>query len=124
MRYSLPAIAIDEEELDSIQTSIIPAIVQKLGFSSKLPMAIRYGPISMGGLGLMDIRTECGIEMIKYFRHHVYCQTQVGELSNHPIEDDAIRSRDSPTIIGVPRTQDLVFNTDMDFISTPIPLEP
>ena len=28
----------------------------------------------------MDIRTECGIEMIKYFRHHVYCKTQVGEL--------------------------------------------
>ncbi|KAI2498976.1 hypothetical protein MHU86_15539 [Fragilaria crotonensis] len=79
MRYSLPAIAIDEEELDSIQTSIIPAIVQKLGLSSKLPTAIRYGPISMG-LGLMDIRTECGIEMIKYFRHHVYCKTQVGEL--------------------------------------------
>jgi hypothetical protein len=50
MRYSLPAIAIDEEELDSIQTRIIPAIVQKLGFSSKLPTAIRYGSISMGGL--------------------------------------------------------------------------
>ncbi|KAI2497820.1 hypothetical protein MHU86_16654 [Fragilaria crotonensis] len=80
MRYSLPAIAIDEEELDSIQTRIIPTIVQKLGFSSKLPTAIRYEPISMGGLGLMDLRTECGIEMIKYFRHHVYCKTQVGEL--------------------------------------------
>jgi len=80
MRYSLPAIAIDEEELDSIQTRILPAIVQKLGFSSKLPTAIRYGPIAMGGLGLMDLRTECGIEMIKYFRHHVYCKTEVGEL--------------------------------------------
>ena len=41
MRYSLPAIAIDEEELDSIQTRILPAIDQKLGFSSKLPNAIR-----------------------------------------------------------------------------------
>jgi hypothetical protein len=28
----------------------------------------------------MDLRTECGIEMIEYFRHHVYCKTQVGEL--------------------------------------------
>ena len=80
MRYSLPAMAIDEEELAAIQTRIIPAIVQKLGMSSKLPTAIRHGPISMGGLGLMDLRTENGIEMIKYFRHQVYCRTQVGEL--------------------------------------------
>lgn len=80
MLYSLPAIAIDEEELDSIQTKIIPTIVQKLGFSSKLPTAIRYGPSSMGGLNLMDLRTECGIEMIKYFRHEVYGNTQVGQL--------------------------------------------
>ena len=80
MRYSLSAIAIDEEELESIQTRILPSIVQKLGMSSKLPTAIRHGPPSMGGLGLMDIRTECGIEMVKYFRHQVYRQSEVGEL--------------------------------------------
>jgi hypothetical protein len=80
MRYSLPAIAIDEEELEAIQTRILPTIVQKLGMSSKLPTAVRHGPISMGGLGLMDLRTECGIEMLKYFRNHVYRQTEVGEL--------------------------------------------
>ena len=80
MRYSLPAIAIDEEELERIQTRILPTIVQKLGMSSKLPTAIRHGPVAMGGLGLMDIRTECGIEMIKYFRHQVYRKTKVGEL--------------------------------------------
>ncbi|KAI2509681.1 hypothetical protein MHU86_4801 [Fragilaria crotonensis] len=27
-----------------------------------------------------DIRTECGIEMIKYFRHEVYGNTKVGQL--------------------------------------------
>lgn len=80
MRYSLPAIAIDEEELETIQTRIMPTIVQKLGMSSKLATAVRHGPISMGGLGLMDIRTECGIEMIKYFRHQVYGKMEVGEL--------------------------------------------
>ena len=80
MRYSLPAIAIDEEELESIQTRILPSIVQKLGMSSKLPTAVRHGPTTMGGLGLMDIRTECGIEMIKYFWHQVYRKSEVGEL--------------------------------------------
>ncbi|KAI2496020.1 hypothetical protein MHU86_18493 [Fragilaria crotonensis] len=74
MRYSLPAIAVDEEELAQVQTKIIPTIVQKLGLSSsKLPVAVRHGPISMGGLGLMDLRTEGGIEM-------VYGNTEVGKL--------------------------------------------
>jgi hypothetical protein len=72
MRYSLPGIAMDKEELKAIQTRILPVIVSKLEMSSKLPTAVRHGPISMGGLGLMDLQTECGIEMLKYFRHHVY----------------------------------------------------
>ena len=80
MRYSLPAIAVDEEELEQIQTKIVPTILQRLGFSSKTPTAIRHGPKDMGGLGLMDLRTECGIEMIKYFRNSVYSDNQVGRL--------------------------------------------
>ena len=80
MRYSLAAIAADEEELEQIQTKIIPSIVQRLGFSSKLPTAIRHGPREMGGLGLLDLRTEGGLEMIKYFRHAVYSDSQVGRL--------------------------------------------
>ena len=51
MRYSLPAVAVDEEELETIQTKILPIIVQKLGHSSKLPTAIRHGPTEMGGGG-------------------------------------------------------------------------
>ncbi|KAI2497541.1 hypothetical protein MHU86_16944 [Fragilaria crotonensis] len=80
MRYSLPALAVDEEELERVQSKIIPTIVQRMGFSSKMSTAIRYGPTSMGGLNLMDLRTECGIEMIKYFRHEVYGNTKVGQL--------------------------------------------
>ena len=34
MRYSLAAIAADEEELEQVQTKIIPSILQRLGFSS------------------------------------------------------------------------------------------
>ncbi|KAI2511186.1 hypothetical protein MHU86_3151 [Fragilaria crotonensis] len=80
MKYSLPALAVDEEELEKIQTKIIPTIVQRLGLSSKLPTAIRHGPISMGGLGIIDLRTEYGIEMIRMFRNAIYSQTEVGKL--------------------------------------------
>ena len=80
MRYSLPAVAVDEEELDKIQSRIIPTIVQRLGLTRNLPTAIRFGPQEMGGLGLMDLRTELGIEMIKFFRHAVHKQSEAGKL--------------------------------------------
>jgi hypothetical protein len=40
----------------------------------------RFGPIEMGGLGLMDLRTEGGIEMLKYFRHAIYSGSEVGDM--------------------------------------------
>jgi hypothetical protein len=80
MRYSLHAIAVDEEEFETVQSKIIPTIVQKLGISSSLPTAVRFGPPEMGGLGLMDLRTEGGIEMIRFFRHAIYKNSQVGQL--------------------------------------------
>ena len=80
MRYSLPAVAVDEEELEQIQTKIIPTIVQKLSHSSKIPTAIRHGPPELGGLGLINLRTEVGIKMIRFFRHSVYKKSQVGQL--------------------------------------------
>ena len=55
MRYSLPAVAVDEEELDRIQSKIIPTIVQRLGLNRNLATAVRYGPTSLVGLGLMDL---------------------------------------------------------------------
>ena len=62
MRYSLPTLAVDEEELDHVQTKVLSIMLQKLGVSSKIPTAIRHGPIDMGGIALMDLRTEVGIE--------------------------------------------------------------
>ena len=80
MRYSLPAVAVDEEEFGAVQAQIIPSIVQRLDFNSNLPTAIRFGPIEMGGLGLVDLRTEGGIEMLKYFWHTIYSGTEVGDM--------------------------------------------
>ena len=80
MMYSLPAIAADEEELEKVQTRIMPSIVQRLGYCSTLPTAIRHGPDLMGGLNLIDLRTECGISMINYLRHAIHHQSQVGKL--------------------------------------------
>jgi hypothetical protein len=80
MKYVLPALAVDEEELAPIQSKILPVMLQKLGYSSKLPTEIRHGPIELGGLALMDLRTEMGISTIKYMRNAVYSGSETGKL--------------------------------------------
>jgi hypothetical protein len=80
MRYSLAAMAVDEEELNQLQTKITPTMLQKLGASSTTPTVIRHGPTDLAGLDLVDLRTELGIEMIKCLRHAVYAGTEVGKM--------------------------------------------
>lgn len=79
MRYVLPALAVDEEEeLSKIQATILPAMLNKLGFSCTTPTAIRHGPKEMGGIDLIDLRTEMGISQLKLFRDSVYSGNEVG----------------------------------------------
>ena len=80
IRYPLAALAVDEEALASIQTKIIPAILQKLHINKNLPTSIRHGPTTFGGMELFDVRTEAGIEAIKYMRNAVYSQSEAGKL--------------------------------------------
>lgn len=79
MRYVLPALAVDEEELSKIQATILPAMLNKLGFSRTTPTAIRHGPKEMGGIDLIDLRTEMGISQLKLFGDSVYSGNEVGK---------------------------------------------
>ena len=54
--------------------------LKKLGYSSKVPTEIRHGPIEMGGLNLMNLRTEIGISAIKYMRNAIYSASETGSL--------------------------------------------
>ena len=48
--------------------------------NKNLPTSIRHGPITMGGMDLYDVRTEAGIEAIKYMRDAVYQKSEAGKL--------------------------------------------
>ena len=80
MRYGLAAVAIDEEELGSVQSRILKSILQKLNVQSTLPTSIRHGPREYGGLELYDLRTEVGIEAVKFFRDAIYANSETGKL--------------------------------------------
>jgi hypothetical protein len=80
LKYSLPALAVDEEELDKVQSGVMATFLQRLGFSSKLPKSIRHGPPELGGLGLFDLRTELGIAQIKFLRDAILTGKEAGKL--------------------------------------------
>jgi hypothetical protein len=80
MCYSLPAIAANEEELSQVQSKVLPALLNGMGVSSKLHTAIRHGPISMGGMALLDLRTEIGIAQIRLLRDSIFSMSEVGKL--------------------------------------------
>ena len=80
MRYSLAALAVDEEELHLLQQKIAPTILQRLGASEKTALAIRHGPKEFAGMDITDLRTELGVEMIQCLRHSVYARTEVGKM--------------------------------------------
>ena len=86
MRYSLAALAMDEEALGSVQTKVIQSTLQKMHFSSKIPTSVRHGPIELGGIGLYDLRTEAGLEALKFFRNALYTNSEPGKLIRMSLE--------------------------------------
>jgi hypothetical protein len=80
MRYGLAALATNEEELSKVQSQIGRAILQRWHIRSTIPTALRYGPLELGGLGLYDLRTEMGVETLKFLRNALYSDSEAGNL--------------------------------------------
>jgi hypothetical protein len=80
MRYGLAALAVDEEVLGQVQSKIVQSILKKRHAQSTIPTAIRHGPAEFGGLGIYDLRTDAGLEAIKFFRDSIYANSENGKL--------------------------------------------
>ena len=65
MKYVLPVVAINEEELSTIQSIIIAMMLNKMECARNMPTEIRHGPVEMGGLDLMDLCTKLGISQLR-----------------------------------------------------------
>lgn len=80
MRYGLAAISASEGDLSGIQTKVLASLLQKMNVSSTIPTSIRHGPIELGGLDLYDMRTELGIEQLKFLRNAIFSNSSAGRL--------------------------------------------
>ena len=77
----------------------------------------------MGGLGLMDLRTEVGIEMIKYFRHEVYGNTEVGKLFLIQLQASQIESGLGTPLLEEPNSY-TIFNSHLDHVDETVYVQP
>ena len=80
MRYSLPAVAVDEECFSPVQSKVLAAILNGIGVASTLPTSIRHGPLAMGGLDLLDLRTESGICSLRLLRDAIFSGSETGKM--------------------------------------------
>lgn len=78
--FPMPAVAATEEHLASVQSKWISALLRKLGASRNTPTAVRHGPLELGGMNIVDLRTETGIARIKYMFNAVYRRSESGRL--------------------------------------------
>ena len=58
IRYPLPVTTFNTTQCISIQRPFVNIILPKIGLNRKTPRAIIFGPKSLGGLELMDLRVE------------------------------------------------------------------
>ena len=58
IRYPLPVTLFTEKECIIIQKPFIHALLPKMGMNRNTPRSVVYGPKSLGGLELMDLRVE------------------------------------------------------------------
>ena len=79
MRYGLAAVALDEEALGQVQSKVVQSILKKCHVQSTIPTSVRHGPAEFGGLDIYDLRTEAGLEAIKFFRDSIYSGSENGK---------------------------------------------
>lgn len=92
MQYSLPSLAIDGEALSTVQLKVVQTMLQQMHVSSTIPTSICHGPISLGGLEVHNLRTEYGIETLKYIRNAIYSDSEVGNLMHINLQYSQLES--------------------------------
>lgn len=102
MMYSLPVVSSHEDDLASVQSDLVGATLQKLGASSKTPTEIRHGPYELGGLNILDLRTETGIASIKILRDAIWSDSEVGRLIKLSIKMTQIEAGIAKQILEAP----------------------
>eukprot|EP00980_Cylindrotheca_fusiformis_P026777 scaffold17422_cov103-Cylindrotheca_fusiformis.AAC.6 len=78
--YVLPQCSFPRTTLREFESKAQQAFTAKMGFNRKMACAIRYGPVSLGGVGLVQFETIQGSGQIQNFLKHWRSYKYIGSL--------------------------------------------
>jgi hypothetical protein len=100
--FPLPTLATDEENLEPVQTPIISPLLQKLGYNRNMPREVVFGPKTLGGINLFNLKTEYGVEAISFLQDSLYRRDDVGIMLLISIQTSQLEAGISTPLLSAP----------------------
>ena len=101
MMYSIPVMSMTQTQLEGIQNKERRASLGKMGFSQNFPKAVVYGPLTTGGLKMVDLTSEQGICLTENFLYHKYAQDEVEKLMDMSLRISQLESGRTENILSI-----------------------
>ena len=87
IEYCLPAVNLSAHQWDKIMSKVLSAALPKCCYSKSLPLAVRFGPVQHGGIGIQHPFYTGGVAKLTSLIQESACDSQTGALMNTSIED-------------------------------------
>jgi hypothetical protein len=86
MQYSLVVGTFSENQTHLIQSPVSQVVLTGLGYCSRSPLAIVYGPLTLGGIGLRHLFAEQGSLKLQALIQNIRCKSRLGQLMTMQIQ--------------------------------------
>jgi hypothetical protein len=120
--YVLPQCYFTSNQLKKIESKAQQAFTAKSGYNRKMSLAIRYGPISLGGAGFVQLSTIQGEGQLTNFLKHWRSDTYVSSLLRCSLAWAQMNSGISVPLlmvpsISIPHLESIFLKSTRDFLS-------
>jgi hypothetical protein len=79
MTYSLPVTSFTRYELSTIQNAPLSVLIPAMGFNRHMPLAIKFGPLTKGGMDFRHLYAEQGSGQASMIMRHLRSKTSIGD---------------------------------------------
>lgn len=80
IKYALPVTLFNGKQLQRIQQKFINSYLPKVCMNRHFPRALVFGPTTLGGVGIMDLKVEQPLQAIKSMTGHLRRNNNAGKM--------------------------------------------
>lgn len=78
--FALTVTLFDTNQLSNIQKEFVYNLLPKVGINRYMPRTVVYGPVALGGMGIMDLCIEQPVTVIKTMLGHIQRDDKAGKV--------------------------------------------